>query len=224
MLSENAIHSYMYSNSSQKKLVRTASLKVKIIGGLLLDSKQQIKLYVLSLTFLFIIIFIISLDLNACGIQTSCSIVDMIKSNWLSAIMLALIVYCEILRREFEFSLKGNTTDTLEIIECRSESYEHLTFLSTYIIPFLGFSFDSVMKISAYIFLLVIIGVILIKTEKIYANPTLAIFGYKLFRVTLQEGSKKYESVIALTKKDLEIGQHVRYQFISKKICFVREV
>lgn len=189
-----------------------------------MNSKQQIKLYVLSLMFLFIIIFIISLDLNGCGIQTSCSIVDMLKSNLLSATMLILIGYCEILRREFEFSLKGNTTDTLEIIECKSESYEHLTFLSTYIIPFLGFSFDSAMKISAYIFLLVIIGVILIKTEKIYANPTLAIFGYKLFKVTLQEGSKKYESVIALTKKDLEIGQHVRYQFISKRICFVREV
>ncbi|WP_308413060.1 anti-phage protein KwaA, partial [Vibrio parahaemolyticus] len=77
----------------------------------------------------------------------------------------------------FEYELKGGSQDSLRVEQSKSESYEHLTFLATYIIPFLGFSFDEPRKLAAYVLLLVVIGFIFVRTDKYYANPTLALLG-----------------------------------------------
>ncbi|MFM1648101.1 anti-phage protein KwaA [Aeromonas salmonicida] len=187
----------------------------------------KIKLYILSLMFLFFIILLMTINTLPCITSSACerhTFIDYAIANWLPILMCFLVVYCEVIRRQFEFVFSGNTGDSLRITKCESESYEHLTFLATYIIPFTGLNFDSIFRISAYLFLIIIIGVIFIKTEKYYANPTLAVFGYKLYRVTLSDQIKSYESVVVLTKSELKIGQSVAYQFISKNVCFVREI
>lgn len=177
--------------------------------------------------FLFFIVLLMTIDTLPCVTSNACeknTFIDYAFANWLPISMFILIIYCEVIRRQFEFVFSGNTGDSLRITKCESESYEHLTFLATYIIPFTGLNFDSIFRLSAYLFLIIIIGVIFIRTEKYYANPTLAIFGYKLYRVTLSDQIKSYDSVVVLTKSELKIGQSVAYQFISKNVCFVREI
>lgn len=177
--------------------------------------------------FLFFIILVMTINTLPCATSTICekhTLMDYAMANWLPIAMCILIAYCEIIRRQFEFIISGNVGDSLRITKCESENYEHLTFLATYIIPFTGLNFDSIFRIAAYLFLIIIIGVIFIKTEKYYANPTLAVFGYKLYRVTLSDQIKDYESVVVLTKSELKTGQSVAYKFISKNVCFVREI
>ncbi|HAS8622930.1 hypothetical protein ACS86_00545 [Vibrio alginolyticus] len=188
---------------------------------------DQVKLYILSLMFLFFLVMLISLDTAPCKLAAGCeplSVIDYIKANWLPCLMVFMIGVCELIRREFEYKLSGNTSDTLRVLESKSESYEHLTFLATYIIPFVGFNFDSIPRLLAYLFLLVIIGLIFIRTGMYYANPTLAIFGYKLYRITLADQNNHYEAVTAIAKDDIKQGVNVYYQFISKTVCFVRKV
>lgn len=194
--------------------------------SMLMKAVKQVKLYILSLMFLFCMVFLMSIntlpcDANACSGK---SLGDYLVANWLPILMFFAIGYCEKIRREFEFVLAGNSGDSLKILECKSESYEHLTFLATYIIPFLGFNFESIFRLLAYLMLLVIIGIIFIRTDKYYANPTLAIFGYKLYKVTLSDCNHHYESITVLTKSNLKAGQNVSYQFISDTVCFVREI
>ena len=86
------------------------------------------------------------------------------------------------------------------------------------------FNFDSIFRLLAYLLLLIVIGIIFIRTDKYYANPTLAIFGYKLFKVTLADRNNNYDSISVLTKSDLKAGQNVAYQFISESVCFVRKI
>ncbi|HAS8627315.1 TPA: hypothetical protein I7792_20715 [Vibrio vulnificus] len=197
------------------------------VRGMLMKAVKQVKLYILSLMFLFCMVLLMSINTLPCDAPNVCSdnnIVDYLVANWLPILMLFAIGYCEKIRREFEFVLAGNSGDSLKVLECKSESYEHLTFLATYIIPFLGFNFESIFRLLAYLMLLVIIGIIFIRTDKYYANPTLAIFGYKLFKVTLSDCNNHYESITVLTKSNLKAGQNVSYQFISDTVCFVRKI
>ncbi|HIF9136494.1 hypothetical protein KFZ67_05985 [Photobacterium damselae] len=183
---------------------------------------EQVKLYILSLTFLFVIIIIITINPLRDQLITP-SLTDYITANLIPISMLLLLAWSILIKKQFEFELQGNSSDSLLIKECESEDYENLTFLATYIIPFAGLSFDSTQKVFAYIVLLSVIGIMVIKTEKYYANPTLAILGYKLYRVTLADMVNNYTSVIVITKNDLQVGDNVCYKFLSKSVCFVRK-
>lgn len=187
----------------------------------------QIKLYILSLAILFLIVFLITVKLDVCIKDIDCTSLtwkDYAFANWLPIIMLILMLYCEIIRREFEHMLDGGAGDSMFVVECQSENYEHLTFLATYIIPFFGFSFTETGRLLAYGVLLIVIGAIFIKTDRYYANPTLALFGYKLYRITMSDANARYESVIVITKSTLSANQSVNYKLLSNNVYYVRKI
>lgn len=207
-----------------------------IIFGDSVKIKEEIKLYILSLAILFLIVLLITFDLSFldsvdnCSIPLECAaeknnsqvLLEAIKSNWLPVLMAILISYCFFIKYEFEHKLDGGAGDSLNIIECESQDYEYLTFLATYIIPFFGFSFTEIGRLLAYAVLLVVIGIIFVKTEKYYANPTLAVFGYRIYKVTLTDGTDEYKSVVAITKGKLSSGNTVKFKNLSENVFFVR--
>lgn len=198
--------------------------------------QEEIKLYILSLAILFLIVLLITLDLksfsdiNSCIIKISCApdfnkakaIINLISKNILPLIMVIMIIYCIAIKSEFEHKLDGGAGDTLNITECENQDYEYLSFLATYIIPFFGFSFNEIGRLLAYAVLLVVIGIIFVKTEKYYANPTLAIFGYRIYKVTLSDGNNEYKSVIAISREKLSSSISVKYKNLSENVFFVR--
>lgn len=187
---------------------------------------SEIKLYILSLEILFFIVLLITFQFNVRteGYKGDITWWYWCLKNWLPLLMVLLIGYCEYVRREFEYMLNGGAGDSLYITECHSENYEHLTFLATYIIPFFGFSFSEPGRLLAYGVLLIVIGVIFVRTDKYYANPTLALFGYKLYKVNMSDSNNHFDSVIAITKSDLAIHQAVNYKLLSGRVFFVRKI
>lgn len=181
---------------------------------------EEVKLYILSLSILFLIVLVMTLNVPDVSSEIVWS--KVLKSNWLPLTMLALMFYSYMIHREFEYALKGGVGDSLRVCECKSENYEHLTFLATYIIPFFGFNFDDPRRLIAYLFLLVVIGVIFVKTDKYYANPTLAVLGYKLYRATLADANNRYESVVIISQCNVSTGQLVNYKLLSRGIFFVK--
>lgn len=192
--------------------------------------RDEVKLYILSLAILFFIVLLITLKID---IKPS-NYIELrswwqwcwiyLMHNWLPCLMVILMLYSELIRREFDHKLDGGAGDSMYITDCRSENYEHLTFLATYIIPFFGFSFNEIGRLLAYGVLLVVIGIIFVRTDKYYANPTLALFGYKLYRVNMSDAQNHYESVIVITQDDLSNNQHVNYKLLSNRVFFVRKV
>ncbi|HDX8616576.1 TPA: hypothetical protein RQN55_002763 [Aeromonas dhakensis] len=192
-----------------------------------MNTKEKIKLYILSLMFLFVMVIFLSIDIKPPSSDSEVRYniaIYYILSNWLPILMFFSIIYCELIRREFDFELNGSASDSLLVIDCKSENYEHLSFLATYIVPFAGLNFDSPLKLLAYLFLLVVIGIIFVRTDKYYTNPTLSIYGYKLYRATLADHVSHYHSVIVITKHDLKKGQNIAYKFISEDVCFARKI
>ncbi|GLR02758.1 hypothetical protein GCM10007906_03450 [Vibrio hyugaensis] len=189
-----------------------------------LGTREQSQLYLLSLYFLFVIVAVLTFRLDFILLLNDFDFKKVKSEDFLFLFSIIQIIYCEYLRRQFKYYLKGGGEDTLKVMRCEGEDYESLTFLATYIVPFAGMSFDSLNKVIAYLILILVIGVIFVRTEKYYANPTLAIFGYKLYKTDLSDSNAFYQSILIITKNEIKIGDNVSYKFLSNSVCFARDI
>lgn len=117
-----------------------------------------------------------------------------------------------------EYVLKGTTGLPKKIKKIDDQNYEHLTFLTTYIVPFLRFKFEG-NDLIVSILLLVIIGLIFIKTNLFYKNPTLALLGYKLYKVDTDGSS----GLIFISREYLKVGDSVHHILLGDNIYFVKK-
>ena len=70
----------------------------------------------------------------------------------------------------FEHQLKGTKELTFKITGIENIDYEHLSFLTTYIIPLVCFLFENLWYVIVFVILLIIIGFIYIRTDIFYTN------------------------------------------------------
>lgn len=187
---------------------------------------NKMGLYILSLMLLFVFIIILSAKIPICY-RSPCKFIGFYQlaiSNIIPIICFIFIAIAFYFYRRFKALTKVNNADCVTITACQSENYENLTFLATYIVPFMGFSFDDPQKSLAYFLLIVIIGLIFIKTDKYYANPTLALFGYKLYRVNISHaGSGEIKNVIAISMDVLTVYDQVFYSFFDDYVFIARK-
>ena len=115
--------------------------------------------------------------------------------------------------------LNPKGTPLLTISEIKPFRKEYVTYLGTYILPFIGFSSNSVFDIIALILMFITIGLIYIKTDLIFTNPTLSLFGFDLFEVK-DENDKNY---IALAKDKLEKGDRPKGKKLSHNTLILKK-
>jgi len=84
----------------------------------------------------------------------------------------------------FRYIIKGNHSLPEKINKVENINWEHLTFLATYILPFLSFNFNEDRNGLIFFLVLIIIGFIYIKTNMFYTNPTLALLGYHIYKIS----------------------------------------
>jgi hypothetical protein len=187
---------------------------------------NKVGLYMLSLMLLFVFIIILSAKIPLCY-GDSCEFIGFYRlaiTNVIPIICFFLIGFSFYFYNRFRSLIRVNNADSVTITSCQSENYESLTFLATYIVPFMGFSFDNIQKNIAYLLLVIVIGLIFIKTDKYYANPTLALFGYKLYRVNISHiGSNEVKNVIAISTDILEVNDQVFYSFLDDYVFIARK-
>lgn len=199
------------------------------MGMDLSNTIDKIGLYILSLLVLFVFIIFLTLDVpycfgNGCEILGFSALVDAAKKNFSSILSLLGLLAGLFFYFRFENEVKGGSLDVMKIDKSSSESYEHLVFLATYILPFIGFTFDEPRKTIAYFLLLAVIGLIFIKTDKYYANPTLALLGYKLFKTEVSCRGVQYKNMVIISKSEISEGDQVNFKFLSNSVCFARKV
>lgn len=187
---------------------------------------DKVGLYILSLVMLFVFIIILSVKIPFC-FGNNCHFIGLKQILIINIIPLVCMIFL-IVGYYFYKRLRGitkyNSQDAVRITSCQSENYESLTFLATYIVPFMGFSFDDMQKNLAYLLLIITIGIIFIKTDKYYANPTLALFGYRLYKVNIfHPGSGETKNLIAISTDPLKINDLVYYSFFDDYVFIARK-
>lgn len=122
----------------------------------------------------------------------------------------------------FDFKVKGSHELPFSLSQVESINYEHLTFLATYIIPLISIDFDKPQ--SPYIFfgLIIVMGAIYVRTDLFYANPSLALLGFKIYKANGNfRNNETKNGIILIAKKNLSDGMRVSYIKLDERIYYV---
>lgn len=175
-------------------------------------AKIRIKFYLLSLALAFPIL----------AIQTSswpknATISSVLASNIFPIIFIALTLNCIYLYWDFKFSRNYAGDLPEKITKCESVDFEAVSFLATYIVPIVFVDYEKVKNFISAMIVLVIIGLIFTRTRLFYSNPVLSVLGFRLYKITTENGEK---SIISATK--LSEGNLIRTENLGDGIFYTR--
>lgn len=75
---------------------------------------------------------------------------------------------------------------TYAIEDVCDENHEHLAFLTTYIMPLVFTDVDKKRTAINLAVMIIAIGVIYVKTNRFYSNPSLAVLGYRIYKAKIK--------------------------------------
>lgn len=182
----------------------------------------QILLFVISYSPLYLILFFQNLndDIYIKDTKVFIGLKELISLNKTSISFLALIIISISLYFLFFNIVLKSSSEKYTIKEVKSNSVEHLSYLATYILPFVGLKFDSWQSILATVSLFYVLGHIYIKTNMILTNPTLTFFGYSIS--TIIDSKEKIKLLIhkgeLLKNKELDFVPLVENIYILKRV------
>lgn len=104
--------------------------------------------------------------------------------------------------------------DEIKIKSIHDNHSEHLSYLATYILPFIGLKFDIWQNIFSTVALFYILGHIYIKTNLILTNPTLTFFKYNISKIEDENGN----SIIFIHKGKIKKGQTQKAVYLVQNI------
>ncbi|MBJ2564654.1 hypothetical protein JF987_25650 [Salmonella enterica subsp. enterica serovar Agona] len=132
-------------------------------------------------------------------------------------------------KRQLSFLDRGITSAEVVVVGCEKESTEYLSFLSTYIMPLVFTDLTKPSNVFNFIFILVIVGFLHIKTRRIHSNPTLSLFGvsaYKIDYIIRVDGqdSDITKGLIVLSKDEISVKSVIRIIKKEDYITFAKYI
>lgn len=186
---------------------------------------KKVELYIVSLSILFAFVFILTVDVPIDFSKDAKFIGfnQLLKTNYMAILSLLFFILSIVFSWRFDNVIKGapDTPSKIELIE--NINFEHLTFLATYVIPLISFDLSKPRFSIVLILLLILIGVIYVKTHLFYSNPSLALLGYKIYRVNLKNSFRSEDSIIIITKDELFKDDLIETMTLDIKIKFGRK-
>ncbi|WP_424653440.1 anti-phage protein KwaA [Capnocytophaga sputigena] len=185
---------------------------------------RKIGLFFLSLWLLFLSIIIITIDIPI-YFGDNYKFVNL-KELFLQNIVPFICILCLIIGIvsyfDFSFKIKGANQMPFKITKITDINYEHLTFLTTYIIPLVCFDFAKTRHLVVLLLLIIVICIIYIKTDLFYANPTLALLNYRIYNVDGEFKDGDRTNIILISREKLKLGQRCDYIKLDDRIYFVK--
>lgn len=181
----------------------------------------------MSLWLLFVLIIIITIDVPIC-FSENCAFIGfpkLISQNFIPILCLIGISIGLISFYDFKYQIRGTQELSFKITEIEYIDYEHLTFLTTYIIPLVCFQFDEFRYQLVFIIILVVIGLIYVRTDLFYANPTLAILQFRIYKVDgeFRKGEIRKDRIL-ITRDILYHNDRVKYLKLDNRIYYAFKI
>jgi hypothetical protein len=188
---------------------------------------RKIGLFFLTLWLLFVLIIIITAKVPFC-FSKDCSFVGvtyLLSNNIIPLLCFLALTIGIISYWDFRYQIKGTPELSFKITEIENIDYEHLTFLTTYIIPLVCFQFENLRYIIVFVILLIVIGSMYIRTDLFYANPTLAILRFRIYKVSGEfRNGEIRKSKILISKDKLTKDDRVKYFKLDERIYYASKV
>lgn len=185
---------------------------------------EKFELYILSLWLLFLLIIVVTIDAPIC-LQPECSFIGLTElaiRNVVPLVALLFVGLGALYYLRFNYKIAGSKSIPVEVTLVEDINYEHLTFLTTYIIPLICFNLTRGRYLIALALLLIVIGVIYVRTDKFYANPTLAVLGFRLYSAKVARRTGKEVKVTLITKDQIKDGDKIRFLELDERVYYAK--
>lgn len=187
---------------------------------------DKIGLYITSLWLLFFLIFVLKVDIFIFCDTTHKFIgfKELLKRNIVPISSLIFLVIGLGYYKSFNYRISGTCYIQTKIKRLRNKNYEHITFLTTYIIPLIAFNLNETRYLITLIILLFIIGVIYVKTDLFFANPSLALLGYHIYEIDteykIDKKAVQHNSITVITKELFAIENEINLMILDDNIFY----
>lgn len=122
---------------------------------------------------------------------------------------------------ETHLFLRRSIIESGDVLCSIAGNYEHLTFLATYVVPLIGFDFKNGQYMFVFGLLLIVMGLIYIKTDLFYQNPSLALLGFHIFQADGSFKNGDRTEIILISRGRIAAGQKVSYIKLDDRIYYV---
>ncbi|MGV4477921.1 anti-phage protein KwaA [Ornithobacterium rhinotracheale] len=184
---------------------------------------RKIGLFFLSLWLLFLLTIIITVDIPI-YLEDNWEFVGweyLILNNILPILCIVCLIISTVSYLDFRFIIKGAPELSFKIEKVESIEYENLTFLTTYIVPLICFNFASIRYQIVWGILLLVIGMIYIRTDLFYKNPTLAILKFRIYKIDgVFADQSERKGKILITREILSVNDRVKYIKLDERIYY----
>ncbi len=188
---------------------------------------RKIELFFLSLWLLFVLIIIITAKIPFCFSEV-CGFVGfeyLILNNIISLLCIISLIIGAVAYFDFIYQMKGSPELSFKITKIEKIDYEHLIFLTTYIIPLVCFKFESLRYQIVFFLIIVVIGIIYVRTDLFYANPILAMLQFRIYKVDGEfRNNETREARILISKEKLSKEDNVKYLKLDDRIYYAFRV
>jgi hypothetical protein len=121
---------------------------------------------------------------------------EVVKLNAIPVLLIGLVIMLLLFFAIFQrIALRASGNPRFTIKSIGSQNKEYITYLGTYILPFVALETKTIFDVIAYVFLFLTMGYIYSKTTLVFTNPMLMFFGYELYEVT-DTTDRKYVCII----------------------------
>jgi hypothetical protein len=185
---------------------------------------EKFELYIVSLWLLFLLMIVITIDIPIC-FKSECGFIglDALASrNIVPVIALVFVGLGALYYFRFNYKISGSQSIPVEVSAVEDINYEHLTFLTTYIIPLICFNLTSERYLVALGLLLIVIGIIYVRTDKFYANPTLAVLGFRLYSAKVKRRTGEEVKVTLISKDRIKNGTKIRFLELDERVYYAK--
>jgi hypothetical protein len=186
--------------------------------------KDKIELYIISLGLLFFLLIFTTINIPIC-FGNDCVFIGfwkLIKFNIVPLICILIIIIVWILLSGFSHKLRGAVDLPFEVERIESINYEYPTFFTTYIIPLIFFDLNDIRDSIVLIVLLIILGCLFVKTNLYYANPSLALLGYYIYKADVKTRHGNKENVILIAREKIKKGNSVLPKILEENVYYIK--
>lgn len=186
------------------------------------------KLMIQSMSLLALLTFIRNCSVNtvdSTGIKLSWD--QFLAENGLILFVLGACVLWVLLATAYYVSFAAfkwsDIESGYEIVGVAEQDGAGLNFFLTLIVPLVIDDVGTIQGFLSFVLIIAIICCLLFKTNLFYANPVLAILGYRVYEFSFKANqSFKDKKCIGLCKGRIQEGQTIEYKAITEKVLYIK--
>lgn len=143
-------------------------------------------------------------------------------SLWLPIIFIIIIVFDVVFYLYLrKWIFKGSMQLSIRITRIESIEYEPLSFLASYLIPLVSFNMTDQWHSIVLLILFAAIGVIYVKGDMYYMNPTLSLLGFRIYIIdALSQNGTSYEKIVIITRQRIGLNKNIKYIELSRNVFY----